>query len=364
MNKILGFFVLLVVVVGMMPFTMAADNGRNGSEDTVMGNDNMPEPTLYGNERPENAPRPQLIAARERMQNVAENAQQRMEQARENYQAAQEHYQQAREKYQEARGNVQQARERIGECKEDDSAECDALHKQVKENAKPFLHNSGEMIITSLEKLAARVEESNMDEERKAEMLTDIETRITEILEAQESADDLADDADTEDVSEATKKMKNAWERTKHSMQVQNGKMANEKLKNVYEQLDKLGNRLENAIGNLEEKGYDVSEAAALMDAYDERIVAAQQQYQFARQAYADALEADNVSEAVQNANQYVRGAHAELTEARNMLREIVRSIKGIAGNLDEVAAASDDDSNDAAENDGNETEHDEEVVA
>lgn len=311
-----------------------------------------------------NSVREVRVETRERIRDNRQEARteirERVRENREDYREARETYVAARTEYRDSREKIVNARVRLRTC---EGEECAQVRADIKAQAQPFLLDSADLVIEALERLAARIQESDLSEEEKTERIAEIDARIEAMLEARVTVENLDGEATQEEIREASREIREAWAHSKVVLKKQTGFVVNHKIRHVYDQLEKLGERLDNAITKLTDRGADVSVASELMVEFEAHLDAARAEYEAAQELYAQANEPGEVDELVRKANEHVRAAHTELLAAREILRDIVQEVKAAnSGNLsvddsEDASDEADDDSDENLDDDSNTTD-------
>lgn len=265
---------------------------------------------------------------RERARERVEEIREKVREERKNRIEVRERYEDSRERYEERRELVSQNQERLREC---DADECEQAREQIRENAKPFLDSSSELIINALNNLAARIEDSDIED--KERVLAMIDERIASIAQVKAEVKDI-NETSTEDISRVANGLRVAWGEARETAREASTHAVIEKLERVYEQLSNAGDRVENIVGNESET---LVEYRSLLDEANENL-------ELAREEYA---QSGNMSVA----NQYARNAHELFKDARDVLRDLVAGVRGSSGSDDDSA-----EGNETADDSTNET--------
>lgn len=271
----------------------------------------------------------------------------RLEQARANYQIAKERYQNARERYQNAKQNIDDIRAKVQACKNDDSSDCSQIRRQVKSNSKDFLSSSADKILEVLEKIKSKVESSeDLSEEDAQEILDDIDAKIAEVEDAKSVIENLNNESSSEDIKAAVQTIRDAWKDTRLTMKWSVGRLLNGRISTILANSERLGEKLQDMITKLEEKGYDATDLNGLMDDYNANIEEAKNNYDLAKEKYQEAKTVQDYDEVLREANDYIKQAHERLKLAHKTVKEIVQQIREKAGSLEEAEAGTDSEDN------------------
>lgn len=317
MKKIMTALLLTMVFFGLMPFASAREDVEpiryktmdveNGSEET----------------------RPVLISADANMTQLKERIQERVELARERYVQAKERYQTVKQNYIQARERINQTKEAYNACKGETTEECDQIRTNAKTQSKEFLKNSADRVTAMLQKVKERISASeDLTDEEVAERVAEIDAKIAEIEEAQDTIGNLDNESTNAEIRAAVGKINQAWKRSQTVMKRQVGDLTNEKIGGIVVKSEKLSERLQNAIGKLEEQGEDVSELEDLMEDFNGKVESANENQEKAREQYRIAKTPGKTDEAMQTANRYMQEAHKQLQEAHSTLSQMLRQIK------------------------------------
>ncbi|MBR9692646.1 hypothetical protein GOV07_01810 [Candidatus Woesearchaeota archaeon] len=300
---------------------------------------------------------------KDRNEQFRENVKAHIEQARERNEMAKEKYEQARERYKEAQGKVNEAREKWQDCEGDENEACTAAREKIRGNAKPFLGNSADMILQSLERVYAQVAgNENMDPERQEEILDELEEQMAEVEAAKAETEALDDNSTDDEIRDAAEGVRNSWQHTKAKMKRAAAHHAYARLGNIIEKLEHLGERTENAIEKLDANGKDVSKAKELHSEYLRLLAESRSEWELAKQVWEEQKEADEVDAQDSTAREHFQKARELAKEARSKLREVVRAIKAAhGGDLPPVTEVEpEEEEDDDSETGGNKTDSNE----
>ncbi len=248
---------------------------------------------------------------------------------------ARQQYQMARQRYAERRAILVDARQRFKRCADDTSEECQAVRERLRQQAPDFLVKSADVMLEALARTATRIEESELEDGVKAQLLAELEERTAKVLAAKEAAEALGEDATAEDIREVARQLRAAWREARRSMRFGLGQSISVRVRTHVEQTERLGSRLETVAAELDD---EVLQAA--VEQFVSLVQEAKAEYALAAAAYQDEASQDgNAAVLVSAANEHLREAARILKEARQQLREIVRRIKELRGDLSIVDA-------------------------
>jgi len=254
-----------------------------------------------------------------------EIAKERIQTARQNFKKAQERYSAAKERFETAREKVKDIKERKSYCADEETSdEC----KLVKSDTIEFLSNSADVILENLEKVKAKIEESeDLSEEEAEDMLSNINSQITKVESIRSKISDLSDETPKADINEVAKELRDAWREIARRIKINSGRMINARIGKIIVQSDILQGRLELTLERLEEQGIDTTDIEASIDEMNAQLETAREKYRVAVQKYKSADVPGEVDEAVKDAKE-------AMEEAKNALREAHANIKDILAKL------------------------------
>jgi len=298
--------------------------------------------------------------ARENAKERIELAKTNIAKAREQFELAKQQYATAREQYTEAKQSIEENRERLRECKEEATEDCKLVVKEVKKDVKDFLLGAAGRILAALEKVQSKITESSMTDDKKLEILADIEERIAAVEAAKESINALTETSTKAEIKEMTAELKDAWKGARAELKTGVGRLANEKIHGVIVKSEQLQTKLERTIAKLSEQGYDVSGVEELKASFDAKLADAKTHYDAAVAMYAQEVVPGEVDALMKEANAEMKAAQESLKEAHEILKEIVDEIKGVQEKgIEEENETEVEEEEETEETPGNETEED-----
>ena len=120
---------------------------------------------------------------------------------RENFSRQKERFQEIKQKYAEKKGRMEELKDKIKKCRQDDG--CADEKKELKGNTIEFLKNAADLTIASIEKLKAKVQESeDITEEERQQMLAELDERINALQDAKSTLEGMDENTPAEDVRE------------------------------------------------------------------------------------------------------------------------------------------------------------------
>jgi hypothetical protein len=332
-KKLFAIFVLFAFLASIVPLA-AAERGGNGANGNSIEANDIDSSTDSGSDDNESddsddseddEPEPTVISARQ-------TTQERSRLRTISYDEAKEKYARARERLDNVKQAILQKKTELKECRGLDSDECANVRKDTKAKSKDFLGNAADKILAMLQKVRARIAESDMTEEEKAGALADLDAKIAEIESAQGVIEGINENSSKAEIQDAIKAVKDAWSKSKNTAGTEAGRLMNEKIHGITVKAEKLGEKLERIRDNLAAKGYDVSAIDAALEDFNANIALANENYASARAKYAATASATDKSTLMQEANNLMREAHKNLKDAHQSLMEAFRAVKAQKG--------------------------------
>jgi len=340
MRKILSLLIIAMFVVSLSPAVFAVnDNAGGQGNGNSAGNDATP--TLYQDRaqgpmdgakqaRAEHA-NEKMAKARERFQTAKEKFQKNKEQLRERMAKVKEKRAEAKAKHTEAKGRIEGRKAKLTACVGDESEDCNALRKETRKYTKDYLSGVAEHVLGMIAKTKERVENSNMPEDQKTEMLANLEAKAEEIAGALETAEGLTEESSKEDFQEVAKIIRESWTGTKDEIKNGAGKVAANKIRALNTRMGQLQTKLERTLERLQNAGEDTTTAQRQLDAYKENLDKSKTAEQEAQAKYQESDTAGAVEK--------TKEAHRYLIEAQKNLKQLVQTIKKAQGGEEALKA-------------------------
>ncbi|MBW3002930.1 hypothetical protein KY328_01785 [Candidatus Woesearchaeota archaeon] len=266
-----------------------------------------------------------------------EISKEKAEKAKNRFTEAKNNFTNAKIMYNRAKTNMGDIKERRQVCLEDEeNAEC----KQVKTHTKDFLSKSSDMVLTQLEKLLASIEESeDLSEEEASDMVADIKEAIEKVEDIKDKIDALADDSAKSEINELAKELRDAWKDVKPDMNIAAGKLVNARIGKTVARSGHLEARLELVLNKAADKGVEVTDLEAEIDAFNAELEDARARYREAVDKYKQARTSGDVDEGVKEAKQVMLKAQEALKKAHEKLKQVMTQLRAnnATGLLNEV---------------------------
>ena len=214
------------------------------------------------------------------------------------------------EKYKEAWENYENAKQKYVQTHQ----KYKDLRNQIAFNhAKRFLNNGCSFAERWLERFRLYVENSKIDDVKKQEILSEIDKYINTI---EEKRVKINDSQTPEELREAAKEMRQAWNEMRVNLRAMVGQVAAFKLQTVIQKAEGVEVRLEEKIQQLEAYGIDTSGLETILDEYSGHIQNANESVNSALALYEEGK--------ANEANKELKEATKELKEAFNNIKKFV----------------------------------------
>ena len=191
-------------------------------------------------------------------------------------------FEKAKEEFEDAKDELKDAREALKEAKQnrDENA--------TLEHAKDYLLHTADALISHLEKLKAKVQESeNIDAELEAKMVAEIDAQIAEINSIKANVEAATT---KEQVKEAAKKLRTKWNRLKHIIKLHTERIVSARVQGIVNKGVVLEKKLDNVLEKAKEKGLD-ADVSAEMSIFSEKIALSKDKYTQAQAKLSEALD-------------------------------------------------------------------------
>jgi hypothetical protein len=263
----------------------------------------------------------------------------KLEKAKENFKEAQERYDDLKEKFSKVKDNFTDSAKKIKECKSDNSTVCAELETKANENAKKYLLHTAEIILKSLEKVKAKLEESeNLNQSFVAEKIADIDSAITKVNDLVEKGESAQT---KEEIKAVAKDIAKLWTTLKIKVNENSVHMYSSQVENIIKRSEILETKLDKILAQM--NGTNITSVEAELDVFSDKINLAREKFELGEKLLFEARDMDkNNSTDVKFAVENVRSAHKYFEEAKRLISEaqdsfkkIVREIRNNGGNLE-----------------------------
>ncbi len=241
---------------------------------------------------------------------------------------------QARLDFVEKRKNFQDVREQVREaCKDNKtSEECIDAQAKALADAKSLVADAADEAITYLESVKSNVENNTeLSDEKKAELLADLNESIADLEKAKADAEAATT---KEEVQAAAKEVKQVWVKIKHNVQRHAVLVLTTQLENLIERFQANGDKLQCAIDAMNASGNDTASLETSMDAFNADVSEAETSSTKARdlleqaQALDPDTDKDKIRELLEDSRVEIKSAYVNLREAYATMKTMTKSIK------------------------------------
>ncbi len=240
--------------------------------------------------------------------------------------AVKQRFENAKEKFKEAKDALKEERDALKDAaaKNDDAA--------ILEHAKKYLLNTADALISHLEKIKSKVQESSqVSDESEAKIAAEIDAQINEINSIKA---EIVAAATKEQIKEAAKKLHVKWDRLKHAVRVYSERVVSARVEGLVNQGIVLEKKLDHILQKAKEQGIDVDVSAEIAD-FSSKIALAKDKYAQAQAKLEAVLDLkagnatnDQIKAAADEAKVLLKEARDALKEAHDVLKEIVKKIR------------------------------------
>jgi len=335
-NKLFALFVMAIFLISIVPAAFAEENN---TDNTTAQNNQMrakklrPMPIKV---KAENI-RAKHLQLRERYQKNKELMKERLTKARDRKKIAKQHHEEAKDK-------IKERRAQLAACKENNSTDCVKARKDTRVQTKRYLTNIAEHILAMIAKTKERVENSNLADDEKRDLISKLDEEAEDIAGALDMLEEFGEDSTKEEFKEVTKIIRESWKDLRLIIKKGVGKVANGKIHAVSVRLANLKGKLHKIVERLENAGKDTSKVKPLLETFDEKLEEAKNHRDRARSLYNEG-KIDEAAKATKEAHLALRGAHKALKDFVRALKELKGGEDALKGEDTEETPEEDDES-------------------
>ena len=340
MQKLAAAMVLLVFVMSIVPVALAEDvddaEGLNESEDTSDSEDDSDETEDTAADVEDEAEVEENTVKDIKRKagkdgKILEEYRIKLERARKNFEQAQENYQAAKERFLNNKESLADLKKEIKACKEDGT--CEELKLGLRKGVRQHLLKTNELIASSLEKLTAKIEDSEvLTEEEKAEALAKINELEVELTAKKEAVEALAEEATNEELKAAIKELKEVWQKVRKEQKIIVASLMNSRLKNVIGvKLPDYAEAMSSRIAEIQELGGDTAAMEEQQAKYQTEMENLQIAQETAEDRWTEFKTGDATIEEWRAAHQQVR---AGIKEVKETIRKFMKEYKKVRKEL------------------------------
>jgi hypothetical protein len=237
-------------------------------------------------------------------------------QARERFDKAEDEFHEAAEQLTDERQKLKEARDKKDE-------------KASLEHAKNYLLRTADALIKHLEKIKAKVQESeNIADDTEAKIVAEIDAQIAEINAIKADAQAATT---KEQIKEAAKKLREKWNKLKHLVRLYAERVVSARVEGLVNRGIVLEKKLDNVLAKAKEKNITV-DVSAEMSQFSEKIALSKDKYTQAQAKLSAVLELkagnatnEQVKAAADEAKALLKEARDAVKEAHDILKTIVQ---------------------------------------
>lgn len=266
----------------------------------------------------------------------------KLEKAKENFQIAKDKFANAKMKIESAQLKLKQS-STIQACKNSlESEECIKAKGELRGVAKDKLLNHADAYMGILEQIKTRAEQNDaLTEEESLKIISFADEKIAEL----ESIKEEISSAETkEEILDAAKKLKAAWDGIKFRAKAYVGHLLNSRMAGIIVSADHLEAKLERVLERMAANGKDTSTVEPLVSDFNDKIALAKEKFKASQSAFLEIIEsveitAEEKSAKIQEAQDFLREAKTAIQDANAILRQIVQQLNAL-GATEELAEA------------------------
>lgn len=259
---------------------------------------------------------------------------------RERFLKEKEKYEEMRKEFLEGKGDLSRLRE-AAKCREDTEA-CKAKKSDLKQGMTQHLANTISLISSSLLKLQAKVEASNvLSAEEKQSALERINALEQRLSAKKEEVLALGDDVSGAELKRQIKDLKKLWQEVRKEQRRILSSLISQRQDNIVDVYGNFVEKMEERIADLAEKeevagasAEQVNELRSLLEAYKAKVAAVEAAQEQARLAWERARE-EGSPEAMKAAREKQELFKAATKEAKAALRELLVKYREVKAPVD-----------------------------
>ncbi|MBN1645430.1 hypothetical protein JW868_00145 [Candidatus Woesearchaeota archaeon] len=270
-------------------------------------------------------------------------AKEKLETAVQNYNQAKERYSTAKENYEEWKNKFQDYKnQEMRECSANsDSEACVEYQLQSIEAAKNHLSYLADLILEEIEKIIAKIEQSqNVDETNADEMIDNLNTLAGEVKVLKEEVETAES---KEEVKEAGTKLIEIWKSIHERLAQYDAAVVLGNVNGILLRAEVLEKRIDAILSKMEEAGYDITEFDEQVEKFSDLITQARAEYDTGQKLLIQAkrqFKEQNMGEGHNNLKQaqvHFRNAHQYLKDAHNVLTELMKEFNNAGYSMEDV---------------------------
>ncbi|CAD7770739.1 hypothetical protein FHEFKHOI_00891 [Candidatus Methanoperedenaceae archaeon GB50] len=250
----------------------------------------------------------------------------KVEQVERERQITMERYREARQVYQDARMLQREAVQKYREI------------RATEKNPQVLLDAAKTYVEKTIDSMIARLEVLKEDAEEGYTLDQRVERIDAHITRLEELKDDVKNATTMRELQSTVKDIRREWRAMKNEARYFTSHRAIRHIEIFLAKADRISERIEAVIGELEDAGADVTDLREKLDRFNDEIDAAEEDYEKAKEIYedrsgfdpsgqiTDALESER---SLREINSYLREANRHVRAASSILKEIFNEIRG-----------------------------------
>lgn len=251
--------------------------------------------------------------------------------ANENFLEAKANFSESKKRFNEERKELQDVNKEFKECRKSDSKSdserCKEVNAQAKLHAIAGLESAADAMISSLQKIKAKVNESeDVTDNESAEIIAKLDAKITAIAMLKVKIEALNENSTNEEIRALAKELKSVWKDAEHEAKRHAGRVVSSKIGGIVVRLKHLEVKLERTLEKAIEQGKNTSEVESLVVEFNSELSLAQEKYKASVDAYLQA----KTQEDMKKAASMLKEAREALNEAHKKLKEIFKELKDL----------------------------------
>jgi len=324
LKKYGAIFVLALLLLSIMPMAFA-DDAQEGTGTTETQNDTQATADAGNITNTTEHVKGQL---REKVHEQIQTYKAKVNETREKIQVIRKNYQEVRQAYITERDKFKELKKEYASCKNDSTDACKGKRQDIITGSKTYLLNAADLVLKELENLKEKTTASTeLTEEQKSSIIADLDAKIQEVTDARVTIENLNDNSTRQEVNDAAKQIRQAWQETKDALKLHTSKLVVAKLGNIIAKTETLETKLYNIRDKLTEKGKDVSKLNAVLDEFKAKVDDAKAKYEAMQEKLSNAKPSD-MGTVSKDVHQLFTEAKQSLKDARDLLRQVVNEIK------------------------------------
>ncbi len=257
--------------------------------------------------------------------------------ANEDFLEAKANFSASKKKFDEQKKELQSIKKELKECSKSDSEECKKVNAQAKVHASAGLESAALAMISNLQKIKAKVNESeDLTENESAEIIAKLDAKITAIESVKIKIDALNENSTSEEIRALAKELKTTWKSAENEAKKHAGRIVSSKIGGIVVRLKHLEIKLERTLEKAAEQGKNTSEVESLVAEFNSKLELSKEKHKASVDAYLEA----KTQEDFKKASDLLKESQNALNEAHQKLKEIFKELKDLRVEVESEAEA------------------------